>query len=138
MDLGGDVRSNPKLSGTRHNVFGIQTGVAISFLVKRHKAQGCRIFYVRRPEFETREDKMAFLGSTELSQLELEEIRPDGKHNWVNLTQNDFESLMPLSRPSGQGCEESQPGERPYLNCSRLGWLRIGDEWVYGESSEDV
>lgn len=34
VDLGGDVRSNPKLSGPKHNVFGIQTGVAIMFLVK--------------------------------------------------------------------------------------------------------
>ena len=32
LDLGGDVRANPKLSGTKNNVFGIQTGVAISFL----------------------------------------------------------------------------------------------------------
>ena len=34
MDLGGDVRDNPKLSGTTHNVFGIQPGVCVSFLVK--------------------------------------------------------------------------------------------------------
>ena len=33
MDLGSDVRRNPKISGTTHNVFGIQTGVAISFFV---------------------------------------------------------------------------------------------------------
>ena len=26
VDLGGDVRDDPTLSGTRHNVFGIQTG----------------------------------------------------------------------------------------------------------------
>jgi predicted helicase len=32
VDLGGDIRENPKLSGTKHNVFGIQTGVAISFM----------------------------------------------------------------------------------------------------------
>jgi predicted helicase len=38
VDLGGDVRTNPKLSGTMHNVFGIQTGIAISFFVKnRHE-----------------------------------------------------------------------------------------------------
>ena len=49
IDLGGDVRANPKLSGTTHNVFGIQTGVAISFMVKRAKQKGCRIFYARRP-----------------------------------------------------------------------------------------
>jgi predicted helicase len=63
VDLGGDVRANPKLSGTKHNVFGIQTGVAISFLVKRHRTQGCRIFYARRPEFETAEDKLGPLTS---------------------------------------------------------------------------
>lgn len=34
VDLGGDVRTNPKLSGTKHNVFGIQTGVAIAFMVR--------------------------------------------------------------------------------------------------------
>jgi predicted helicase len=38
VDLGGDVRANPKLSGTKHNVFGIQTGVAISFMVKKVSA----------------------------------------------------------------------------------------------------
>jgi predicted helicase len=39
VDLGGDVRANPKLSGTKHNVFGIQTGVAISFFgeAQRHR-----------------------------------------------------------------------------------------------------
>ena len=36
------MRANPKLSGTKHNVFGIQTGVAISFLVKRRKGEGLR------------------------------------------------------------------------------------------------
>ncbi len=40
VDLGGDVRENPKLSGTKHNVFGIQTGVAISFMVRHAKRTG--------------------------------------------------------------------------------------------------
>ena len=35
VDLGGDVRRNPRLSGTKNNVFGIQAGVTISFLIKR-------------------------------------------------------------------------------------------------------
>ena len=49
VDLG-DVRINPKLSGTTHNVFGIQTGVAVGFMVRRAKQKDCRIFYTRRPE----------------------------------------------------------------------------------------
>ena len=34
LDTRSDVRRNPKISGTKNNVFGIQTGVAITFLVK--------------------------------------------------------------------------------------------------------
>src|SRR3546814_8796872 len=54
VDLGGDVRANPRLSGTRHNVFGIQTGVAIAFMVKRrsrkNEKEPASIRYARRPE----------------------------------------------------------------------------------------
>lgn len=40
LDLGGNVRKNPKLSGTTHNVFGIQVGVSINIFVrKRGKPQ---------------------------------------------------------------------------------------------------
>jgi predicted helicase len=35
VDLGGDVKDNPKLSGTTHNVFGIKLGVAITILIKK-------------------------------------------------------------------------------------------------------
>lgn len=37
LDLGGNVRKNPKLSGTTHNVFGIQVGVSINIFVRKRK-----------------------------------------------------------------------------------------------------
>jgi predicted helicase len=37
VDTKSDVRQNPKIAGTTHNVFGIQTGVAIMFLVKNRE-----------------------------------------------------------------------------------------------------
>jgi predicted helicase len=37
VDTRSDVRANPKIAGTTHNVFGIQTGVAILFLIKVEK-----------------------------------------------------------------------------------------------------
>jgi predicted helicase len=68
IDLHGDVRKNPKLSGTTHNVFGIQTGVAIMFLVKKQNSDfnNCQIFYIRRPEFDTASDKLKFLSQTKI------------------------------------------------------------------------
>ncbi len=79
VDLGGDVRANPKLSGSTHNVFGIQTGVAISFMVRRAKQKGCRIFYARRPEMETAEEKLSFVGSTHQREVSFAELLSDAK-----------------------------------------------------------
>jgi predicted helicase len=42
LDLGGNVRKNPKLSGTTHNVFGIQVGVSVNILVRKRKSVGTR------------------------------------------------------------------------------------------------
>ena len=95
------MRANPKLSGTKHNVFGIQTGVAISFMVKRQAAskdkKTARVFYVRRPELETAEEKLSFLASHPMRALDFDEVSPDKNANWVNLTHNDFETLLPLA-----------------------------------------
>ncbi|WP_373480826.1 N-6 DNA methylase [Geminocystis sp.] len=78
IDLGGDVRKNPKLSGTTHNVFGIQTGVAILFLIKlKEKKLSCKISYTRRPELEIAEDKLKFLSANNLKSINFETINPD-------------------------------------------------------------
>ncbi len=133
VDLGGDVRANPKLSGTKHNVFGIQTGVTISLMVKRARlgkyVQGCRIHYVRRPELETAEEKLAFLNSAKLAKLAFDEIRPDAKHNWINIAQNDFDSLIPLV--TDQAKSASRPSlEKALFKLYSNGIVTARDEWT--------
>ena len=137
VDLGGDVRVNPKLSGTKHNVFGIQTGVAVTFMVKRKKTQGCRIYYTRRPEFETAEEKLSFLGGTQLSSLSFDEIRPDAKYNWLNIAQNDFDSLLPIAS------KETKAAKRPAQEKSIFKLFSNGintakDGWVTDKSAEHL
>ena len=137
VDLGGDVRANPKLSGTKHNVFGIQTGVAIGFLVKRAKAQGCRVFYTRRPELETAEEKLAWLAKSKLGALERSEIRPDAKHNWLNLTDNDFDSLIPVATKAAKAAKKASQ-EKAIFKMYSLGVVTARDEWVYGYNRASV
>jgi predicted helicase len=137
VDLGGDVRANPKLSGTRHNVFGIQTGVAIGFLVKRAKALGCRIFYSRRPEMETAEEKLAWLSKARLSGIERSEIRPDAKHNWLNLTDNDFDTLLPVASKMAKAAKKMGQ-EKAIFKLFSLGVVTNRDEWVYGDDPDGV
>ena len=137
VDLGGDVRANPKLSGTMHNVFGIQTGVAISFLVKNAKQQGCKIRYLRRPEMETAEEKLSYLASNQLNSLSFLAITPDKNHNWINLSDNDFESLIPLVSKEAKGLKiEGQA--TTLLKTYSLGVCTARDEWVYDFGEKEL
>lgn len=130
VDLGGDVRANPRLSGTTHNVFGIQTGVAISFLVRKAKHKGCRIYYSRRPELETAEEKLSFLSREKLADVPCEEISPDPRHNWLNVTDNDFESLMPIASKAAKSAVD-RIRQRTVFKTYSLGVSTNRDEWLY-------
>ncbi|MEN3146737.1 type ISP restriction/modification enzyme [Neorhizobium sp. IRAMC:178] len=135
VDLGGDVRANPKLSGTRHNVFGIQTGVAISFMVKRRRQKGCKIFYARRPEFDTAADKLAFLGSSKLSGIGFERIAPDKQANWVNLSENQWDELIPVADKKTKAAKSSGQ-ERAVFKLTSQSMKTNRDDWVYDFSQQ--
>ena len=154
VDLGGDVRANPKLSGTKNNVFGIQTGVAISFFIKKtkkpvrpelvegsrsksiHASTGsartevARIYYNRRPELETAEEKLSFLANHPMRHLAFEQVQPDKNHNWVNLTDNDFDTLLPLASKDTKAAKTAGK-ERAIFKLYSLGAVTNRDEWVY-------
>ena len=97
IDLGGDVRTDPRLSGTKHNVFGIQTGVAISFMVKRANAKGSRVSYARRPQLETAEEKLAYLGSATWDTVAFEDVQVNARSDWITQVDNDFANLLPIA-----------------------------------------
>jgi predicted helicase len=141
VDLGGDVRANPKLSGTKHNVFGIQTGVAISFMVKRETTtkdkRPARVYYVRRPEMETAEEKLDFIASHPMRDLDFDEVQPDKSGNWVNLTSNDFETLIPLASKETKAAKSSRDVKAIFRKFS-LGVVTARDEWVYDFKSVQV
>jgi predicted helicase len=137
VDLGGDVRLNPKLSGTTHNVFGIQIGVAITFLVKRHKASGCRIFYGRRPEFELREEKLTFVANTALQQAAPDPIRPDARFNWIDTVVTDFQSLVPLVNKETKAAQTTEADNAIFKRFS-MGVVTNRDDWVYAATDEEV
>jgi predicted helicase len=130
VDLGGDVRKNPKLSGTKNNVFGIQTGVAISFLVKRQGATSFQIHYTRRPEMETAAEKLSYLRTSQFKQIEFNKILPDKNHNWLNIADNDFDELLPLANKETK-LAKLQKEEQAVFKLFSTGVLTSRDEWAY-------
>jgi len=136
LDLGGDVRENPRLSGTKHNVFGIQTGVAIAFMVRRRGKQSAVVRYARRPEMETAEDKLAFVAKNPLSAVQFETIVPSKSAEWLNSAANAWDDLLPLCSKqvkAGKGRHESA-----IFRLFSLGNASHRDSWVYDFSREDL
>ncbi|HWA71545.1 MAG TPA: type ISP restriction/modification enzyme [Polyangiaceae bacterium] len=102
LDLGGDVRKNPKLSGSTHNVFGIQVGVAISLLVRRKKPDNSKraaaIWYAKTEPDARKEAKYAFLDQAgELSDIPWRQLQPDTSGTWLtDGLQSGFGALIPV------------------------------------------
>ena len=78
IDLHGNVRKNPKLSGTTHNVFGIQVGVGITVAIKKSGSQR-RLRYHRVPEAARKLEKLEFLTKGEIP---WETLTPDAQ-SWL-------------------------------------------------------
>lgn len=130
LDLGGDVRSNTKLSGTQHNVFQIQTGVAISILVKKAPHERSKqIAYARLDEFATRSQKLRYLETSKcLNGVQWAELSPNSRHSWMaSETQDEFASLLPMS---------SAEGEKGIFERNSNGLKSNRDKWVFNFDKE--
>ncbi len=94
IDLHGNVRKNPKLSGTTHNVFGIQVGVGITVAVRRN-GETPRLRYYRVPEMWRQSEKLKFLESGEIP---WQTLTPDSKGTWLMAEHADeWERFQPLA-----------------------------------------
>jgi predicted helicase len=120
VDLHGNVRKNPKLSGTTHNVFGIQVGVGVTLAV-RNKALKKRLRYHRVPEDWRKEEKLAWL---EKREVPWKPLKPDANYTWlVPENADEYAAFVPLAET--------------FCLCS-LGACSNRDEWVYDFSGERI
>ncbi|MFC1836409.1 type ISP restriction/modification enzyme [Thermodesulfobacteriota bacterium] len=129
LDLGGNVRKNPKISGTTHNVFGIQVGVSINLLVKLKNVTGrARVLHSQVDEFWRKEDKYSFLEQSRSSaRVEWAEVEPDGKYTWLTEgLDSDFDSMIPLAVRDAQSSDSNA-----LFSLFSLGVSTNRDAWVY-------
>ena len=131
LDLGSDVRRNPKISGTTHNVFGIQTGVAVGFFVRdKSRPAQCNIHYANREDAEIAADKLAYLREAKLDEISFEDIAPDDRNNWLNQSNSDFANLMPIADRQTKFAKSEGDG-RAVFDLFSNGAKTNRDEWVY-------
>jgi len=125
FDLKGNVRKNPKLSGTQYNVFGIQVGVGISILVRHQRvpwsmAHG-RLMepakYVSYAAVEAdvpRLAKLAAIAKTgTLTKVKWAKLKPDDRGNWLlGKADDDFAELVPIGTKEGKASDKQKIGRR--------------------------
>ncbi len=111
LDLHGNVRKNPKLSGTAHNVFGIQVGVGITIAVNNSKSSRRFLRYFRVPEYWRKEEKLSFLTEkVSVEQIEWQELQPNLKHNWMTEGLLEaFETFLPLGTKEAKAAKAVAP-----------------------------
>ena len=155
LDLGGNVRKNPKLSGTTHNVFGIQVGVSISFFIRKapepspvgadpcvrpgstlgfsERTKFARIFYAALPSDWRKEQKYDFLDQQgDYSTIPWQEIQPDKHYTWLTEgLSSDFESFLPIGTKVARAGKENAI----FRNYGR-GIASTRDAWVYNFNSD--
>ncbi len=143
IDLGGNVREISGKDGIYINenntIFGkaAAVGIAIMWLIKdnKNKTEKCQIKYIHPTDIRaTRDEKLAFLQSHSFNKISFESILPDKNNNWINLTDNDWETLIPICGKKSKSGNSKDVLFQLYstgINSGR-------DEWLMDFNSENV
>jgi len=109
LDLHGNVRQNPKLSGTTHNVFGIQVGVGITIAIRKAGAESF-LKYHRVAEDLTRVSKIAMLIKwRSLTGVPWNDLKPNTKNAWITEgLQADFEDFLPIASKEAKASKSGE------------------------------
>lgn len=138
VDLGGDVRKNGKLSGTKNNVFGIQTGVCMGFFVQSNKGREGIYYCNPFDELETAMNKHYWLRQhsslDKLNEINWRYIEPDERGNWLMQSESNFADLLALGNKKTKGKESAEAVFALYSN----GVLTARDGWVYDRDVQQL
>ena len=135
LDLGGNVRKNPKLSGTTHNVFGIQVGVSINLFIKRSEARtdpkSAEIFYAHVDEFWRKEEKYNYLNSKgHYQNIDWQQITSDSRYTWFTEGLHaEFDTFLPMGSKAAKASKTNRV--ETLFKTYSVGVVTARDAWVY-------
>ncbi|HEY0173269.1 MAG TPA: type ISP restriction/modification enzyme, partial [Pyrinomonadaceae bacterium] len=134
-----NLKGNARTTGERRrresgNIFSdqIRVGVAVYFLVKNSKKKGFKVYYNEIKDYASAEDKKTYLRENKFEDLAFERITPNEKHHWIDIADNDFESLLPLFDKR----VKLGKSENAVFKLYSLGVSTNRDEWITDYSSD--
>jgi predicted helicase len=137
VDLGGDVRANPKLSGTQAQRLWHPDRRGHQLLCEARRGvgqEGLPRVLCKAAGDGNGGREVVLAGSACASRLGFEEVRPDANGNWINVSSNDFEDLIPIVSKAAKAARSSGQ-ERAIFKTFGFGVSTNRDEWVYDDSA---
>jgi len=93
-----------------------------------------KIFYFSLPDEMRKEEKLDWFQTTPFQDIPFERILPDEKGNWINLTDNDFDSLVPVCSKENKKSQMSNT----IFDFYSFGISTNRDEWVYDFNKDNL
>jgi predicted helicase len=91
-----------------------------------------KIFYFTLQKEQTKEEKLEWFANKKFAEIPFDHITPDEKANWINLTDNDFDSFLPIIDKD----VKAERSEEAIFQLFSSGVKTQRDEWVYDFSKE--
>ena len=132
FDLKGGVRgkSGDLAKKEGKNIFPIMTGVAIVILVKNSDIlpQKAKVYYKSIGDYLSKEEKLKILKNNTILSLNLNEITPNEKGDFLNQRNERFNDFIPLID------KENKNNKNTFFNIVSNGIKSNRDSWVYSYS----
>ncbi len=146
FNLRGNQRTSGELSrkeGGKIFGSGSRTPIAITILVKNNpvnhvnpvKKEPGRIFYRDVGDYLSREKKLEIVKEMRSmldEKMELVEIHPNAKNDWINQRDGLFDTLIPI------GDKKDKTGQTAFVPKYSMGVASNRDAWVYNFSREEL
>ena len=100
--------------------------------------KNAEFYYFTLADDLPRKDKLRWFDTTKFKDIPFERIHPDEKGNWLNLTDNDFESLMPVCDKEVKAGKSKENNAEAIFKLYSLGVVTSRDEWVYDYDKQNL
>jgi len=96
-----------------------------------------KIYYFTLTDEMRKEEKLAWFSEMKFEDIPFEHIQPDKNGNWIDIPDNDWEELIPVSNKETK-LAKSKSEEKAVFKLNSIGVVTARDEWVYDYKRTDV
>ena len=134
VDLGGDIRKGRPAG----NIFGIMTGVAVGFFVRKATDNAnAKIHYHTLTDAQSGADKLAELTQLDFAGIPFRDITPDDNGNWLNQSNSHFAGLMPIASKQAKSAKFPED-EKAVFALFANGSKSNRDAWIYDFDADNL